>query len=126
MNDLRGRATTYALQASLNTPAGGVISNQMLMPKNTLRVVSTGWEFEEIPMRGSLYDPGTSGEAGCRGRWFHRSRNDLVSSSTSRFVGTTFEVDGVAGYRTGGVPERSNGTLLAMIRKRGPSRRDEV
>ena len=48
-----GRATTYALQASLNTPADGIISDQDDDAEEYVTRAGTGWEFTEDPDEGS-------------------------------------------------------------------------
>lgn len=114
MNDAWwGRATTYALQASLNTPADGIISDQDIYYADDITRAGTGWEFNDDPEYGSEVIYALQEKLGVEADGLIGP--DTVSALQQHLKnrGHDLEVDGVAGYRTVECLqyELSNGTL---------------
>lgn len=114
MNDAWwGRATTYALQASLNTPADGIISDQDIYYADDITRAGTGWEFDDDPEEGSevIYELQEKLGVEADGIFGPDTTSALQQHLKNR--GHDLEVDGVAGYRTVECLqyELSNGTL---------------
>lgn len=114
MNDAWwGRATTYALQASLNTPADGIISDQDIYYADDITRAGTGWEFDDDPDYGSEVIYALQEKLGVEADGFFG--RDTISALQQHLKdrGHDLEVDGVAGYRTVECLqyELSNGTL---------------
>lgn len=114
MNDAWwGRATTYALQASLNTPADGIISNQDIDAEEDVTRAGTGWEFDEDPEEGSEVIYALQEKLGVEADGFIGPDTISALQQHLKNRGHDLEVDGVAGYRTVECLqyELSNGTL---------------
>lgn len=114
MNDAWwGRATTYALQASLNTPADGIISNQDIDADEDVTRAGTGWEFVEDPEEGSEVIYALQEKLGVEADGFIGPDTISALQQHLKNRGHDLEVDGVAGYRTVECLqyELSNGTL---------------
>lgn len=114
MNDAWwGRATTYALQASLNTPADGIISDQDASAEEYVTRAGTGWEFTEDPDEGSQMIQALQEKLGVEADGFIGPDTISALQQHLKNRGHDLEVDGVAGYRTVECLqyELSNGTL---------------
>lgn len=114
MNDAWwGRATTYALQASLNTPADGIISDQDIYFADDITRAGTGWEFNDDPDSGSEVISALQQKLGVEVDGIVGP--DTISALQQHLKNRLhdLEVDGVAGYRTVECLqyELSNGTL---------------
>lgn len=114
MNDAWwGRATTYALQASLNTPADGIISDQDIYFADDITRAGTGWEFDDDPDYGSEVIYALQEKLGVEADGFFGPDTISALQQHLKDRGHDLEVDGVAGYRTVECLqyELSNGTL---------------
>lgn len=114
MNDAWwGRATTYALQASLNTPADGIISDQDIYFADNVTRAGTGWEFDDDPDYGSEVIYALQEKLGVEADGFIGPDTISALQQHLKDRGHDLEVDGVAGYRTVECLqyELSNGTL---------------
>ena len=114
MNDAWwGRATTYALQASLNTPADGIISDQDIYFADDITRAGTGWEFNDDPDYGSEVISALQQKLGVEVDGFIGPDTISALQQHLKNRGHDLEVDGVAGYRTVECLqyELSNGTL---------------
>lgn len=114
MNDAWwGRATTYALQASLNTPADGIISDQDIYFADDITRAGTGWEFEDDPDDGSEVISALQQKLGVEDDGIVGPETISALQQHLKNRGHDLEVDGVAGYRTVECLqyELSNGTL---------------
>lgn len=107
-----GRATTYALQASLGTPADGIISGQDPDVEDVVTRAGTGWETDDNA-EGSQVIEALQEKLGVE-------EDGLIGPDTITALqkhlknrGHDIEVDGVAGYRTVECLqyELNNGTL---------------
>ena len=107
-----GRATTYALQASLNTPADGIISGQDPDVEDDVTRAGTGWETEEDP-EGSQVIEALQEKLGVEVDGLIGPDTITALQEHLKNRGHDLEVDGVAGYRTVECLqyELSNGTL---------------
>ena len=95
-----GRATTYALQASLNTPADGIISDQDANAEEDVTRAGTGWEFTEDPEEGSEVIRAMQDRLGVEVDGFIGPDTISALQQRLRNRGHNLEVDGVCGYRT--------------------------
>lgn len=114
MNDAWwGRATTYALQASLNTPADGIISDQDIYFADDITRAGTGWEFDDDPDYGSEVISALQQKLGVEVDGIIGPDTISALQQHLKNRGHDLEVDGVAGYRTVECLqyELSNGTL---------------
>lgn len=114
MNDAWwGRATTYALQASLNTPADGIISDQDIYFADDITRAGTGWEFEDDPDDGSEVITALQQKLGVEDDGIVGPETISALQQHLKNRGHDLEVDGVVGYRTVECLqyELSNGTL---------------
>ena len=114
MNDAWwGRATTYALQASLNTPADGIISDQDIYYADDITRAGTGWEFDDDPEEGSEVIYALQEKLGVEADGIFGPDTISALQQHLKNRGHDLEVDGVAGYRTVECLqyELSNGTL---------------
>lgn len=114
MNDAWwGRATTYALQASLNTPADGIISDQDIYFADDITRAGTGWEFNDDPDYGSEVISALQQKLGVEVDGIFGPDTISALQQHLKNRGHDLEVDGVAGYRTVECLqyELSNGTL---------------
>lgn len=114
MNDAWwGRATTYALQASLNTPADGIISDQDIYFADDITRAGTGWEFDDDPDYGSEVISALQQKLGVEVDGIVGPDTISALQHHLKNRGHDLEVDGVAGYRTVECLqyELSNGTL---------------
>lgn len=114
MNDAWwGRATTYALQASLNTPADGIISDQDIYFADDITRAGTGWEFNDDPDYGSEVISALQQKLGVEVDGIVGPDTISALQQHLKNRGHDLEVDGVAGYRTVECLqyELSNGTL---------------
>lgn len=114
MNDAWwGRATTYALQASLNTPADGIISDQDIYFADDITRAGTGWEFDDDPDYGSEVISALQQKLGVEVDGIVGPDTISALQQHLKNRGHDLEVDGVAGYRTVECLqyELSNGTL---------------
>nr|DAY44672.1 MAG TPA: CHAP domain protein [Caudoviricetes sp.] len=114
MNDAWwGRATTYALQASLNTPADGIISDQDVDAEDNVTRAGTGWEFTENPEEGSQVIHALQEKLGVESDGFIGPETITALQEHLKNRGHELEVDGIAGYRTVECLqyELTNGTL---------------
>nr|DAN40215.1 MAG TPA: CHAP domain protein [Caudoviricetes sp.] len=114
MNDAWwGRATTYALQASLNTPADGIISDQDIYFTDDITRAGTGWEFVDDPDYGSEVISALQQKLGVEVDGIIGPDTISALQQHLKNRGHDLEVDGVAGYRTVECLqyELSNGTL---------------
>lgn len=114
MNDAWwGRATTYALQASLNTPADGIISDQDIYFADNITRAGTGWEFDDDPDYGSEVISALQQKLGVEVDGIIGPDTISALQQHLKNRGHDLEVDGVAGYRTVECLqyELSNGTL---------------
>lgn len=114
MNDAWwGRATTYALQASLNTPADGIISDQDIYYADDITRAGTGWEFDDDPEEGSEVIYALQEKLGVEADGIFGTDTISALQQHLKNRGHDLEVDGVAGYRTVECLqyELSNGTL---------------
>lgn len=114
MNDAWwGRATTYALQASLNTPADGIISDQDIYFADDITRAGTGWEFNDDPEYGSEVISALQQKLGVEVDGIVGPDTISALQQHLKNRGHDLEVDGVAGYRTVECLqyELSNGTL---------------
>lgn len=114
MNDAWwGRATTYALQASLNTPADGIISDQDIYFADDITRAGTGWEFDDDPDYGSEVISVLQQKLGVEVDGIVGPDTISALQQHLKNRGHDLEVDGVAGYRTVECLqyELSNGTL---------------
>lgn len=114
MNDAWwGRATTYALQASLNTPADGIISDQDIYFADDITRAGTGWEFDDDPDYGSEVISVLQQRLGVEVDGIFGPDTISALQQHLKNRGHDLEVDGVAGYRTVECLqyELSNGTL---------------
>lgn len=114
MNDAWwGRATTYALQASLNTPADGIISDQDIYAAEDVTRAGTGWEFDDDPEEGSEVIYALQEKLGVVADGLIGPDTISALQQHLKNRGHDLEVDGVAGYRTVECLqyELSNGTL---------------
>lgn len=114
MNDAWwGRATTYALQASLNTPADGIISDQDVEAEDNVTRAGTGWEFTENPEDGSQVIHALQEKLGVESDGFIGPETIMALQRRLENRGHELEIDGVCGYRTVECLqyELSNGTL---------------
>ncbi len=114
MNDAWwGRATTYALQASLNTPADGIISDQDIYFADDITRAGTGWEFDDDPDYGSEVISVLQQKLGVEVDGIFGPDTISALQKHLKNRGHDLEVDGVAGYRTVECLqyELSNGTL---------------
>lgn len=101
MNDAWwGRATTYALQASLNTPADGIISDQDIYYADDITRAGTGWEFDDDPEEGSEVIYALQEKLGVEADGFIGRDTIAALQQHLKDRGHDLEVDGVAGYRT--------------------------
>lgn len=107
-----GRATTYALQASLNTPADGIISGQDPDVEDDVTRAGTGWETEEDP-EGSQVIEALQEKLGVEVDGLIGPDTIAALQQHLKDRGHDLEVDGVAGYRTVECLqyELNNGTL---------------
>nr|DAE90290.1 MAG TPA: CHAP domain protein [Caudoviricetes sp.] len=107
-----GRATTYALQASLGTPADGIISGQDPYVEDNVTRAGTGWETEEDP-EGSQVIEALQQKLGVEVDGIVGPDTISALQQHLKNRGHDLEVDGVAGYRTVECLqyELSNGTL---------------
>ena len=107
-----GRATTYALQASLDTPADGIISGQNPDVEDDVTRAGTGWETEEDP-EGSQVIEALQEKLGVEVDGLIGPDTITALQEHLKNRGHDLEVDGVAGYRTVECLqyELSNGTL---------------
>lgn len=114
MNDAWwGRATTYALQASLNTPADGIVSDQDIYYADDITRAGTGWEFDDEPDYGSEVISALQRKLGVEDDGIFGTDTISALQQHLKNRGHDLEVDGVAGYRTVECLqyELSNGTL---------------
>lgn len=114
MNDAWwGRATTYALQASLNTPADGIISDQDIYFADDITRAGTGWEFDDDPDYGSEVISALQQKLGVEVDGIVGPDTISALQQHLKNRGHDIEIDGVAGYRTVECLqyELSNGTL---------------
>lgn len=107
-----GRATTYALQASLNTPADGIISSQDPDVEDTVTRAGTGWETD-ADAEGSQVIEALQEKLGVEADGLIGPDTIAALQEHLKNRGHDLEVDGVAGYRTVECLqyELSNGTL---------------
>ena len=107
-----GRATTYALQASLGTPADGVVSSQDPDVEDIVTRAGTGWETDDDP-EGSQVIQALQEKLGVEADGLIGPITVAALQEHLKRRGHNLEVDGVAGYRTVECLqyELSNGTL---------------
>lgn len=109
-----GRATTYALQASLDTPADGIISGQDPDVEDVVTRAGTGWETDE-ESEGSQVIEALQEKLGVEADGLIGPYTIAALQEHLKNRGHDLEVDGIAGYRTVECLqyELSNGTLWA-------------
>ena len=107
-----GRATTYALQASLGTPADGIISGQDPDVEDVVTRAGTGWETDD-DAEGSQVIEALQEKLGVEADGLIGPDTITALQEHLKNRGHDLEVDGVAGYRTVECLqyELSNGTL---------------
>ena len=107
-----GRATTYALQASLYTPADGIISGQDPDVEDVVTRAGTGWETD-VDAEGSQVIEALQERLGVEADGLIGPDTVTALQKHLKNRGHDLEIDGIAGYRTVECLqyELTNGTL---------------
>lgn len=95
-----GRATTYALQSSLGTPADGIVSDQDVDNEDYFPAAGTGWDWTDTPGEGSTVVEALQEKLGITSDGIAGMETVTALQWHLRNRGHSLECDGYCGPRT--------------------------